>query len=220
MRCAVRWQPVTPMPVEHNLPELMSRVTLRERAAFETVYRATSAHLYGVALRIPRNEGRAEEVLQEAFINIRHDAGGCNASAAALGPAKGRRRAVSGRRGVRNGIGADRAGRLVGDAVLHGAATRREHRESGGASGRQAPMRIRDHGALRQAVVEADVGFAVSPTTPPEISHRSRPCGVACLCCTCSAVRARTCGTADRSVQGAPVAISCTAGKSVRWGAT
>jgi RNA polymerase sigma-70 factor, ECF subfamily len=70
------------MPVEDNLPELMSRVALRERGAFERVYRATSAHLYGVAFRILRNEGRAEEVLQEAFMNIWHNAGGYNASVA------------------------------------------------------------------------------------------------------------------------------------------
>jgi RNA polymerase sigma-70 factor, ECF subfamily len=70
------------MPAEDNLPELMSRVALRERMAFERVYCATSAHLYGVALRILRNEGRAEEVLQEAFMNIWHNAGGYNASVA------------------------------------------------------------------------------------------------------------------------------------------
>jgi len=37
------------------------------RAAFEQVYRATCAHLLGVAFRILNNRERAEEVLQEAL---------------------------------------------------------------------------------------------------------------------------------------------------------
>jgi RNA polymerase sigma-70 factor, ECF subfamily len=70
------------MPTEDNLPELMSRVALRERAAFERVYRVTCAHLYGVAFRILRNEERADEVLQEAYMNIWHNAGGYSAAVA------------------------------------------------------------------------------------------------------------------------------------------
>jgi hypothetical protein len=35
-----------------DLPQLMSRVALRDRAAFERLYRATCAHLLGVAFRI------------------------------------------------------------------------------------------------------------------------------------------------------------------------
>jgi RNA polymerase sigma-70 factor, ECF subfamily len=70
------------MPTEDNLPELMSRVALRERVAFERVYRATCTHLYGVAFRILRNEERADEVLQEAYMNIWHNAGGYSAAVA------------------------------------------------------------------------------------------------------------------------------------------
>jgi RNA polymerase sigma-70 factor, ECF subfamily len=64
------------MPTEHDLPALMSRVALRDRAAFERVYRAACAHLYAVSFRILKNEQRADEVLQESFMNIWHNAGG------------------------------------------------------------------------------------------------------------------------------------------------
>ena len=70
------------MPTEESLPELLSRVALRDRAAFERLYRATSAHLYAVSFRILRNEGRADEVLQEAFMNIWHNAISYNATLA------------------------------------------------------------------------------------------------------------------------------------------
>jgi RNA polymerase sigma-70 factor (ECF subfamily) len=46
------------------------------------VYRATCAHLLGVAFRILNNRERAEEVLQEAFMNVWHSAGGFDASVA------------------------------------------------------------------------------------------------------------------------------------------
>ena len=41
-----------------------------DRAAFARLYQATSAKLYGVALRILRREDWAEEVLQECYVNI------------------------------------------------------------------------------------------------------------------------------------------------------
>ena len=42
----------------------------RDRAAFARLYRATSAKLHGVALRILRREDWAEEVLQECYVSI------------------------------------------------------------------------------------------------------------------------------------------------------
>lgn len=42
----------------------------RDRAAFARLYQATSAKLYGVALRILRREDWAEEVLQECYVSI------------------------------------------------------------------------------------------------------------------------------------------------------
>jgi RNA polymerase sigma-70 factor (ECF subfamily) len=58
-----------------DLTEWLARVALRDRAAFERVYRATSAHLLGVAFRILGRRERAEEVLQEAFMAVWHNAG-------------------------------------------------------------------------------------------------------------------------------------------------
>jgi RNA polymerase sigma factor (sigma-70 family) len=48
----------------------MSRVALGDRSAFEQLYRATSAQLFGVVLRINHERGQAEEVLQEVFITV------------------------------------------------------------------------------------------------------------------------------------------------------
>jgi len=66
------------MPASDDLSALMARVALQDRAAFERVYRATNAHLLGIAFRILNNRERAEEVLQEAFVNVWHGARGYN----------------------------------------------------------------------------------------------------------------------------------------------
>ncbi|MDR7267795.1 RNA polymerase sigma-70 factor (ECF subfamily) [Pelomonas saccharophila] len=58
------------MATAEDLPALMARVALGDRAAFERVYRATCAHLYSIALRTLRNEQKADEILQEAYVNI------------------------------------------------------------------------------------------------------------------------------------------------------
>lgn len=68
------------MAAAENLPDLLARVALRDRHAFERLYRATCAHLLGVAFRILNHRERAEEVLQEAFMNVWHGAAGYNAS--------------------------------------------------------------------------------------------------------------------------------------------
>ena len=65
-----------------DLARWLARVALRDRSAFEQVYRATSSHLLGVAFRILNQRERAEEVLQEAFMNVWHNAGGFNAAVA------------------------------------------------------------------------------------------------------------------------------------------
>ena len=72
----------TPMTAPEDLSTLMARVALQDRTAFEHVYRATCAHLLGVAFRILNNRERAEEVLQEAFVNAWHGARGYNPSVA------------------------------------------------------------------------------------------------------------------------------------------
>ena len=70
------------MLTNEDLAALLPRVALGDRAAFEQVYRATCAHLLGVAFRILNSRERAEEVLQEAFMNVWHSAGGFDASVA------------------------------------------------------------------------------------------------------------------------------------------
>src|SRR5262245_37443887 len=70
------------MPPSEDLAALLARVALGDRAAFERVYRATCAHLLGVAFRILNSRERAEEALQEAFMNVWHGAGGFDASVA------------------------------------------------------------------------------------------------------------------------------------------
>lgn len=65
-----------------DLARLLARVALHDRAAFELLYRATCSHLLSVAFRISGQQERAEEVLQEAFMNVWHNAAGFNASVA------------------------------------------------------------------------------------------------------------------------------------------
>ncbi len=79
-----RHRPTLPprMDTGINLADLLARVALRDAAAFERLYRATSAHLLGVAYRICHRRERAEELLQEAFISVWHAAGSYNAAIA------------------------------------------------------------------------------------------------------------------------------------------
>ena len=70
------------MTTNDDLAALLSRIALRDRVAFEQLYRATSAHLLGIAFRILNQRDRAEEVLQEAFMNVWNGAGGFNAALA------------------------------------------------------------------------------------------------------------------------------------------
>lgn len=57
-----------------DLRALLARVALGEQAAFEALYRATAAHLLGIAWGVMRDRERAEDVLQEAFLNVWHGA--------------------------------------------------------------------------------------------------------------------------------------------------
>lgn len=53
----------------------MPLVARGDVAAFRRLYDATGAHLFSVALRIVRRRDKAEEVLQDAFINVWRRAG-------------------------------------------------------------------------------------------------------------------------------------------------
>jgi len=53
-----------------RLSDALVRTGRGDRAAFEMVYRATSAKLFGVCLRIFQDRTEAEEALQDAYITI------------------------------------------------------------------------------------------------------------------------------------------------------
>ena len=63
------------------LQQDLSRTALGDRVAFQRVYRATSSHLFGVALRILNRRDLAEDALQEAFVNVWHNAASYQAAA-------------------------------------------------------------------------------------------------------------------------------------------
>jgi RNA polymerase sigma-70 factor (ECF subfamily) len=54
---------------------LLSRIAMGDQVAFAEFYEVTSSHLYGVALRILKDPPAAEEILQEAYVNVWHHAG-------------------------------------------------------------------------------------------------------------------------------------------------
>ncbi|MBK9235588.1 MAG: sigma-70 family RNA polymerase sigma factor [Rhodoferax sp.] len=64
-----------PLPPNEHLTRLLGRTAARDHAAFKELYDLTSAHLFGVALRIVNRRERAEEVLQEAYVNVWNQAG-------------------------------------------------------------------------------------------------------------------------------------------------
>jgi RNA polymerase sigma-70 factor (ECF subfamily) len=55
---------------EAQLETLIARVALGDRDAFRRVYERTSAKLFGVCLRIMKDRGDAEEVLQETYVRV------------------------------------------------------------------------------------------------------------------------------------------------------
>jgi RNA polymerase sigma-70 factor, ECF subfamily len=59
---------------QSRLRELIEAVARSDSGAFEQLYKATSAKLFGVCLRILPQRGDAEDVLQEVFTTIWHKA--------------------------------------------------------------------------------------------------------------------------------------------------
>ncbi len=57
------------------LPHWLASCANGDRAAFNRVYQATSGRLYGLCLRILREEGRAQECLQDVFLAVWQQAG-------------------------------------------------------------------------------------------------------------------------------------------------
>jgi RNA polymerase sigma-70 factor (ECF subfamily) len=57
-----------------QLQRLLAQVALGDRVAFRGLYDATSAKLFGFAIRILKKHELAEEALQDAFVSIWHAA--------------------------------------------------------------------------------------------------------------------------------------------------
>ena len=53
-----------------ELSQLLARCALSDRKAFERLYKATSAQLYGLILRIVKDRELSSEVLQEGYVKI------------------------------------------------------------------------------------------------------------------------------------------------------
>jgi RNA polymerase sigma-70 factor (ECF subfamily) len=70
-------------PTPEQLSDLLARCALRDQRAFATLYQFSSAKLFAVAVRITRRRDWAEEVLQEAFVNIWNHAAGYNSTKSA-----------------------------------------------------------------------------------------------------------------------------------------
>ena len=67
-----------------DLAEMLSRTSQGDRQAFALLYQATSAKLFGLALRILASRDLAEEALQDAFVKIWHSADTYRADKAAV----------------------------------------------------------------------------------------------------------------------------------------
>ena len=59
---------------ESELLYLLSRTGLQDRQAFRRLYELTSGKLLAVALRLMRDRTRAEDILQDAYVQIWHRA--------------------------------------------------------------------------------------------------------------------------------------------------
>src|SRR3954451_12628554 len=70
------------MPTPAELVWLIAAVAKGDEAAFERLYAATRAKLFGVVLRILRRQDIAEEVIQEAYVKIWNSAGRFNPAVA------------------------------------------------------------------------------------------------------------------------------------------
>ncbi len=58
------------MTASQDVTRLIVRVSMKDRAAFDLLYRQTSAKLFGVCLRVLNDRAEAEEALQEVFVKI------------------------------------------------------------------------------------------------------------------------------------------------------
>jgi len=64
------------------LARMLAQAALGDRAAFRKVYEMSASHLLGVILRINRDRGQAEDLLQDVFVKIWGAAGSFDAQRA------------------------------------------------------------------------------------------------------------------------------------------
>jgi RNA polymerase sigma-70 factor (ECF subfamily) len=60
----------TDQPERATDADLLGRIAARDRGAFEALYRRYARPLYGLALRMLGDRGRAEDAVQEAFTSV------------------------------------------------------------------------------------------------------------------------------------------------------
>jgi RNA polymerase sigma-70 factor, ECF subfamily len=65
----------SPSSATDGLADLLGRIAARDAAAFSALYKATSAKLYGVVVRILPRGDAAADALQEAYVRIWERAG-------------------------------------------------------------------------------------------------------------------------------------------------
>lgn len=70
----IAWRSAIPTADTDQLRQLLAQCSLGDRRAFETLYRSVGPRLHGVALRFMGRPDLAEEVLQESFVRIWHNA--------------------------------------------------------------------------------------------------------------------------------------------------
>ncbi len=63
-------QPAAAMATPEQVASLIARVARKDRQAFEQLYRQTAPKLLGTVLRILKDRGWADDVVQESYLNI------------------------------------------------------------------------------------------------------------------------------------------------------
>ena len=58
------------MTTGQEIEDTIHRVALHDRSAFDSLYSATSAKLFGIVLRVLKDRAAAEEVLQEVYLRL------------------------------------------------------------------------------------------------------------------------------------------------------
>lgn len=61
---------MTSTTTPQDIAKLIVRVSMKDRGAFDLLYRQTSAKLFGVCLRVLNDRAEAEEALQEVYVKI------------------------------------------------------------------------------------------------------------------------------------------------------